>query len=345
VSTAVQVARAEDPQAWNEAMLRAPQADLLQAWEWGEFKRLSGGWHPQRIMASRAGQAAAGVQILGRRVMGVSSLYAPRGPWWHDEEALGALVSWLRRHLRWQAPFLRTDPLVEDGGPLMRLGFRSAPRQIQPKASIVVDLGRSDEDILNGFDRQVRYNARLAERKGVDVSVGGRDSVKEFWQLLGATAERKGFAERDLSYFQQLVEVFGDAAPIFLARREGELVYGALIVAFGHIAYYLYGASGGDRSAKPSELVQYRAMLWAKQRGVTRYDMWGIPAHPTEENPLYGVYRFKSGFGGQIVRYAGALDLPLWPVVGPASGALETLALKSLSLAHGQGFRVVDHLA
>jgi peptidoglycan pentaglycine glycine transferase (the first glycine) len=333
-----------DARLWNEAMLCAPQADLLQGWEWGEFKRLTG-WQPRRIAALRNGRPVAGVQVLSRRVMGVRSAYAPRGPWWHDAEALEALVRFTRRKLAWHAPFLRTDPLVEDGAPLLRLGFHLAPRQIQPKASIVVDLTRSPEDILNGFDRQVRYNVRLADRKGVEVSRGGVESVEEFWNLLTATATRKNFAERDLSYFQRLVEIYGDGAPIFLARREGELLYGALIVAYGHLAYYLYGASGGDRSAKPSELVQYQAMLWAKERGVTRYDMWGIPAHPTEDNPLYGVYRFKSGFGGQVVSYAGALDLPLVPVAGRFAGIAEALALTSLSLLHGHGFRIEDHLA
>jgi lipid II:glycine glycyltransferase (peptidoglycan interpeptide bridge formation enzyme) len=117
------------------------------------------------------------------------------------------------------------------------------------------------------------------------------------------------------------------------------------VVAFGPTAYYLYGASGGDRSVKPAELVQYRAMLWAKRRGATRYDMWGIPAHPTEENPLYGVYRFKSGFGGEEARYVGCLDLPLVPLVPWAPGLAEALALKTQSLLGGEGFHIHDHLA
>lgn len=345
MSTAVRIVEARDPQAWDAALARAPGVDLLQSWEWGDFKRLSGGWRPRRLLALRDDEPVAGVQILARRVLGAPSLYAPRGPWWRDEGGLEALVRGLRRQLALRAPFLRTDPLIADATPLERLGFIPAPRQVQPRATIVVDLARSEDDILGGFDRQVRYNARLAERKGIEVTRGGREVVEEFWNLLGATAERKGFAERDLSYFVHLVEVFGEAAPIFLARRAGELLYGALIVEFGGTAYYLYGASGGDRSAKPSELVQFQAMRWAKRRGATRYDMWGIPAHPTEDNPLYGVYRFKSGFGGARETYAGALDLPLIPLAGSAPGKLEALALKTYSLARGQGFRLHDHLA
>lgn len=331
--------------AWNAALAQAPTADLLQSWEWGEFKRHTAGWQPMRLVARRGDEALAGVQVLYRRVLGAPSLYAPRGPWWRDETALAALVPALRRRLGFRAPFLRVDPAIADAKPLERLGFRLAPRQVQPRATIVVDLSPSPEQILAAFDRQVRYNVRLAERKGVEVIQGGKELVEEFWKLLADTATRKGFVERDRSYFMRLVEDFGAAAPIFHARYEGQLVYAALMVEFGGTAYYLYGASGGDRSVKPSELVQYRAMLWAKDRRATSYDMWGIPAHVTEDNPLYGVYRFKSGFGGKEAYYAGALDLPLVPLVGRAAPQLEVLALKSLSLARGQGFRIVDHLA
>lgn len=330
---------------WNNALVRAPQNDLLQSWQWGEFKLHSGGWRPMRVLVWRDDEPVAGVQLLSRRVMGVQSVYAPRGPWWQDDEALAALVRWLRRSLRFTAPFLRADPLIEDATPLIQLGFRMAPRQVQPRATIVVNLERPADQILAAFDQQVRYNARLAERKQVEVLQGGSELVDDFYHLLAATAERKGFAERDISYFRQLVSDFGEDAPVFLARYNGTIIYGAIVVAFGATAYYLYGASGGERKVKPSELVQYRSMLWAKERGVTRYDMWGIPAHPTPENPLYGVYRFKSGFGGVEQTYCGALDLPLLPAIGRASPGLEATAIKLRSLAAGKGFRIEDHLA
>ncbi len=344
MSAGIRIVPINKRDAWNTAVVGSPRADLLQSWEWGEFKR-SGGWKPVRVMALRGDEPVAGVQILARRVMGTPSLYAPRGPWWRDDDGLAVLVRWLRRHYGMRAPFLRADPLIVDAKSLTRLGFALAPRQVQPRATIVVDLTRSPDDILAACDRQVRYNIRLAERKGIDITVGGVEAVREFYALLEDTAKRKGFVERDVSYFVDLVRTFGDDAPVYLAKRDGELLYGAIIVKFGEVAYYLYGGSGGDRSAKPSELVQYRAMLWAKGRGATRYDMWGIPAHPTEDNPLYGVYRFKSGFGGHEEVFTGALDLPLLPLVGTAPAHLEVLALKALSLARGKGFRLEDHLA
>ncbi len=339
---------ATDQRQWNDAVNAAPRADLLQSWEWGEFKRL-GGWSPLRLIVADGDTPVAGAQLLSRRVMGAPSLYAPRGPWWHDDErglvGLETLIAWLRRERPSGAPFLRADPLIVDQEPLAALGFRPAPRQIQPRATIVIDLTPDDEAILAAFNSRVRYNVRHAQKKGVEVSEGGVEDARPFWELLNATAARKGFVERDLNYFTQLMEIFAENARIFLARYEGKIVYGALIVVSGRNAYYLYGGSGGDRTVKPSELGQYRAMLWARRRGARRYDMWGIPFTPEPDNPLYTVYTFKSGFGGQEVRYAGALDLPLAPIIGAQAPALEALALKSLSFARGRGFRIEDHLA
>lgn len=345
---AVRIVLAQERETWNAAVKVAPRADLLQSWEWGEFKRLSG-WEPLRALALDGETPLAGAQLLSRRVMGVPSLYAPRGPWFRDDASgaagLEALVAWLRKRRPAGAPFVRIDPPIAQADALASLGFRPAPRQVQPRATIVVDLSPDTEAILAAFNSRVRYNARHATKKGVEVSEGGVEDARPFWELLSATAERKGFAERDLSYFTQLMEVFGGDARILLARYNGAVVYGALIVVFGAAAYYLYGASGGDRSVKPSELGQYRAMLWAKSRGATRYDMWGIPFAPDESNPLYSVYTFKSGFGGVEERYVGALDLPLAPLIGARAPALETFALKSLSFARGKGFRIIDHLA
>lgn len=348
ITAQARVTEATDRQRWNEAVNAAPRADLLQSWEWGEFKRL-GGWSPLRLIVTDGDEPVAGAQLLSRRVMGAPSLYAPRGPWWHDDArglaGLETLITWIRRNRPSGAPFLRADPLIADPAPLTALGFRPAPRQIQPRATIVVDLTPSEDAILAAFNSRVRYNARHAQKKGVEVSEGGVEDARQFWELLNATAARKGFIERDLSYFTQLMEIFGDNARIFLARYEGAIVYGALIVVSSQNAYYLYGGSGGDRSVKPSELGQYRAMLWAKRRGATSYDMWGIPYSPEPDNPLYTVYTFKSGFGGKEARYAGALDLPLAPIIGAQAPLIEALALKSLSFAKGRGFRIEDHLA
>lgn len=344
VGAGVRVVEVGDRPHWNAA-LAAARGDLLQSWEWGEFKQASGGWTAKRLLVLADDTPVAGAQILARSVFGVRFLYAPRGPWWSSSVGLSALAQWVRRAYRWRAPLLRADPPVARADDLAAAGFRRAPREFQPRATFVVDLTGSAEELLARFATQVRYNTRLAERKGVDVQVGGAEAVDAFWNLYASTAGRKHFEWRARSYFAALMAAFGARARILLAYRGGEPLAGALVILFGETAYYLYGASGGDRSVKPAELLQYRAMLWAKDQGATRYDMWGIPAHPTEDNPLYGVYRFKSGFGGQHSLYVGAMDLSLIPLMPRAPQLAETLALKARSLTRGDGFRLHDHLA
>jgi peptidoglycan pentaglycine glycine transferase (the first glycine) len=334
-----------DAALWDGVVRAAPQADLLQSWQWGEFKRKTGSWTPLRLMALRDGDPCAGMQVLSRDVLGARFLYAPRGPWWTRAEGVTALVRWLRQHHAWHAPLLRCDPPVSDAAELIKCGFHVAARQVQPRATFVVDLTADDEQILARFDGQVRYNARLAERKGVELVEGDVDRIEEFWQLLTATAERKRFIERPLFYYRTQMDLFGGDARVLLARHQGMTVAGAVVSVFGRTAYYLYGASGGNRSVKPAELLQYHAMLWAKRHGATTYDMWGVPAHPTDDNPLYGVYRFKSGFGGRLVTYPGALDVALWPMPSRLPGTMEALAVKTQSLVRGQGFALHDHLA
>jgi lipid II:glycine glycyltransferase (peptidoglycan interpeptide bridge formation enzyme) len=339
------VEEVRDPARWDDALRASPQTDLLQSWQWGEFKRQTGAWTPLRLLALHDGVPCAGVQVLSRGVIGVRFLYAPRGPWWTSADGIPALVRWLRRRHAWHAPLLRCDPPATDVAELVRCGFRAAPRQVQPRATFVVDLTTGDDQIMARFDGQVRYNARLAERKDVVIADGGVECIEEFWRLLTATAERKHFIERPLLYYRTLMERFGEDARVLLARHQGTTIAGAVVATHGRTAYYLYGASGGDRSVKPAELLQYRAMLWAKRHGATAYDMWGIPAHPVEGNPLYGVFRFKSGFGGRQVVYPGALDVALWPMPARLPGAVEALAVKTRSLVRGQGFALHDHLA
>jgi hypothetical protein len=206
---------------------------MLQSWEWG-FRREYGGWGISRFVAMqmmrrlperRSGGASPACHFHAR------GLVARR----RRPEVTTHLM---RRKQAFRAPFLRADPLVTDDKALRALGFRPSPQQIQPRATILVDLTRDDDAIMDGFDRQVRYNARHALKKGVEVSEGGTELIR-FWQLLNATAERKGLSSAAIASSSCAT---AGKARVFLARYEGETVYGAVMARFGQRAYYLYGA-------------------------------------------------------------------------------------------------------
>ena len=104
-------------------------------------------------------------------------------------------------------------------------------------------------------------------------------------------------------------------ARLFIAYHEGKPIAGVFIFCFGDRIWYMYGASSNIyRNFMPNHALHWHVIKWAKSAGYKTYDLWGIPSNPTEKHPLWGVYRFKKGFNGRLVKYVGVYDLPLQPV-------------------------------
>jgi len=176
---------------------------------------------------------------------------------------------------------------------------------------------------------KTRYNIRLAERKGVTVREGTEEDVQTFYRLSQVTSLRDDFPIHKEQYYLDAYRTFVPAglARLFMAEYGGEPLAGLMAFAFGRTAWYMYGASSNrQRNLMPNHLLQWSAIQWAKARGCETYDFWGIPdeigldpsqadvAHERSDG-LWGVYRFKEGFGGSIVRYLGAYDCVYWKPV------------------------------
>jgi lipid II:glycine glycyltransferase (peptidoglycan interpeptide bridge formation enzyme) len=166
------------------------------------------------------------------------------------------------------------------------------------------------------MDRRTRYNVKLAERKGVVVRVGKEPAdLHAFYELLEATIERKHFLVHNLPYYEKVLELFGPASAVLIAEYDGEPLAAAFVLGFGKYAYYAHAASSSTRrELKATNKVAWEAIRWAKGAGYQIFDFWGIPREPSPRNPLYGVYTFKKGFGGDTVAFAAPYDLPLKPV-------------------------------
>jgi lipid II:glycine glycyltransferase (peptidoglycan interpeptide bridge formation enzyme) len=174
--------------------------------------------------------------------------------------------------------------------------------------------------------QKTRYNIRLAERKGVIVRQGSAADVATFHRLALVTAARDGFGVHSRDYYQAACDLFSpDHCVLLVAEFEGQPL--ATLMAFrqGREAYYFYGASANEhRNLMAPYLLQWTAMRWAKSQGCTRYDLWGIPdADPAileaefeqRHDGLWGVYRFKRGFGGQWLQSVGAFDYVYYPLL------------------------------
>jgi lipid II:glycine glycyltransferase (peptidoglycan interpeptide bridge formation enzyme) len=322
------------PGDWNAALASLPASHVLQSWEWGQFKS-RWGWSPRYLLFEDGDRPRAAALIL-RRVaprLGLGILYVPKGPALDYADAtlvetvLTALESMARRD---RAIFIKIDPDVPLPGPpppagegdraavgwaaLARRGWRFSPEQIQFRNTVLQDLTPSEDELLAAMKPKTRYNIRLASRKGVSVRRGGVDDVETLYAMYAETAHRDGFIIRPLDYYRDAWSSFiqaGLAQPL-IAQVDSEPAAGLIVFRFGARAWYMYGMSRDlHRDRMPNHLLQWEALRWARSQGCTVYDWWGAPDELSESHPMWGVYRFKEGFGGKFTAHIGAWDYPV----------------------------------
>jgi lipid II:glycine glycyltransferase (peptidoglycan interpeptide bridge formation enzyme) len=204
-------------------------------------------------------------------------------------------------------------------------GFRASPQNIQPPRTISIDISGSEDEILRRMKQKTRYNIRLAEKK--DVSVDTWEDIQAFHEMMLVTGGRDQFAVHSSEYYRRAYELFQPVgmAELFAAKYHDDPLAALMVFRHGSRAWYVYGASNeSERNRMPSYLLQWEAMRWAKSHGCLEYDLWGVPDEPeakleaqfeTRSDGLWGVYRFKRGFGGTLKRAAQALDRIYMPVL------------------------------
>ncbi|NOH03829.1 MAG: peptidoglycan bridge formation glycyltransferase FemA/FemB family protein [Chloroflexi bacterium] len=326
---------------WNQFLTKFPNTHLLQMGEWGELKK-DFGWKPVRIISGNAG-----IQILFRRLpLGFTIGYVPKVSGEQlsvssdqlsvisDQSSvisdqLSVISGQLWREVdsvckKNRAIFLKVEPDAwEDSSTVDQLRItnyqlRTSPHNIQPPRTIILDITKTEEEILAGMKQKTRYNIRLAEKKGVTVRAW--DDIAAFHEMMTVTGGRDGFGVHSREYYQCAYELFhsGGTCELLLAEYEGKPLASLMVFANGRRAWYVYGASNNEeRNRMPAYLIQWEAIRWAKARGCEEYDLWGVPDEDEQtleaqfenrSDGLWGVYRFKRGFGGQLKRAAQALD-------------------------------------
>ncbi len=318
---------------WNQTLLDNG-GHLLQSWEWGAFKQRHG-WEPERISVSVLdGEGHA--QVLFRHRGPVSLGYIPRGPVITGD----ASRVWpeLRREIDRAARCHRAiTVIIEPDGPLgltgsyYDAGVVAGPAHLQPGRTVKVVLA-DDETMLQRMHQKTRYNVRLAMRRGVEVERRAADeaSMAEYFRLMEDTSRRNEFGIHAYDYYADFMDVFGDRAQLFFAWADGHLASVLIAAMFGDEAIYMYGASSTEHRAHGAAfLLQFEAMRWARERGCVTYDLWGIPEQDPETlrsednvsvagsrgSDWRGLYRFKTGFGGDIITYPPAIERRYVPVL------------------------------
>ncbi|MEI7452083.1 MAG: peptidoglycan bridge formation glycyltransferase FemA/FemB family protein [Candidatus Falkowbacteria bacterium] len=179
---------------------------------------------------------------------------------------------------------------------------------VQPSQTIILDLVKSEAELLAAMHPKTRYNIRLAEKKGVKIFTDN-NRVDEFLCLLKITTERDTFRGHDDDYYRTMLNFDPNFIKLFLAEYDGRIIAAGIFCFYGNGVTYMHGASdNNDRSVMAPYLLQWHLIAEAKKYGYKYYDFYGI-----SEIKWPGVTRFKKGFGGEVVNYPGTFDYILSP--------------------------------
>ncbi|MCX7775212.1 MAG: peptidoglycan bridge formation glycyltransferase FemA/FemB family protein [Spirochaetaceae bacterium] len=326
------------------------RGSFLQSRLWGLFKARTG-WESFICRASVGSLPAdAEILVLRRSIAGrVSFLYVPFGlsclEHVQDREhlavellrqtgaALGSRDLFIRLDVPWQISPSKTNALqkveLQPEAARMRQAGLQPGIAVQVPDTVILDLAPEESALLAGMKPKWRYNIRLAEKKGVQVEEAGKQDLATFMSLYRETAARDRIAIHPASYYEKLFDTVYEVAnlmrqkgipehalpriSLLLAKHEGRALAGIIVFFFGKEAVYLYGASSSEkRNLMPAYALQWHAIRLARSMGCAYYDFFGIPPNGDDQNhPMAGLYRFKTGFGGTIVRRMGAWDFPL----------------------------------
>lgn len=263
---------------------------------------------------------------------GKNYLYIPHGPVTDFNQMIGGFKNPVANFVKWlcelgrsqKSIFIKAEPLADSvAQALVGAGFRKSKKEIQPSKTIIINLSKSEDELLTSMHHKTRYNIGVADKHGVVVSENG--DLDSFMRLLKKTAKRDNFNMHPADYYKKLLNYNGLQTKLYFAKHNGqppttfsspkvvggEPIAAALVLIYGDTAYYLHGAS----DYKYRSLMAPYALHWhiIKQLQTTNhklqtkyYDLWGIDARKWP-----GITRFKFGWGGRIVEYPGSFDLPI----------------------------------
>ena len=342
-------------QAWNELVASLPISHLLQTWEWSQVKAKYGWQAMPFVWQEMNKQPIAAAMLLKRSlpVGGFAKkmcvVYVPKGPLlaWNDAALRQRILDDLQAFAKREgAIFLKMDPDVGLGvglpgsneaieythghvvrSELGQRGWRFSQDQIQFRNTVLIDLSSSEQELLARMKQKTRYNIHLAQKKGVTVRVGTLEDSQLLYHMYAETSVRDGFVIREQGYYQTVWRIFNKAdLPVrnlstpfhesLIAEVDHQPVAAISLFYFAGQVIYLFGMSrDAHREKMPNYLLQWEAIRRAKAFGCQTYNLWGAPNEFDESDNLWGVFRFKEGLGGYVLRTLGAWDFTASPMM------------------------------
>lgn len=313
----------EEIKNWNHLIIANPDGGhFLQSSQWGNFKN-EWGWQPMRFIFENGSQKIP-IQILKKKTFLGWIWYCPKGPGltsFSDKSWPDIIKSLAEAGRKNNAFILKIEPEVIEIEKEIKnyaaLGLVKSAEDLQFKATIFVNLKKTEEEILASFKPKTRYNIRLAQKHGVLVREdNSQNGMEILYGLFSETSKRAGFFPRPKEYYfdywKKCIE--SDMGKIFIASLNGEPLAALFAYHLGKKIWYKDGGSSKKfKESMAPYLLQRETMRWAKKHGYEIYDLVAVPPKNqlNEKNPFWGIYKFKSGFNPNITEFTGCLDLPI----------------------------------
>lgn len=338
-----------------------PKGHFAQSYAWSKQKPM---WTWKAIVCrGEDGKIKGAMSVLIRRVtkLPYTMMYCCRGPVCDldDHQTITELVEAAKKlAVESKSYVLKIDPDVPSSNTgfadfMHSLGFRSKSdgegfEAIQPQYVFRLNVeGKTNEELMAAFHQKWRYNIRLAYRKGVEIKICGKEMVPAFAELMLVTGVRDGFVTRNADYFANMLDNLGEHARLYMAFYEGQPIAGTLAIWYGDKVWYLYGASSNEhRNLMPNYALQWEMIQWATEKGCRIYDFRGVPGLVPEDHPLYGLVRFKQGFGGEYTEFVSEMDLVLKPFIYTCAekGFAVLRHLRAKAYLHKNRDKKTDHV-
>lgn len=306
---------------WNNFVQKnAADGGLLQSWQWGEFKQALGLKIYRLAVVDQKDFLAMALLLKHQLPLGQNYFYIPRGPVISQDHKLqtAEILKLLFKKIKELAAkdksiFLKVEPTHLPVDNLINLVFKKS-EAIQPTETLILDLSKSEQELLAQMKQKTRYNIRLAEKKEVTINkVQGtinKVQFEEFWRLMKGTAQRQKISNFPKNYYSKMVKVLDQEGilKLFLAEYKGNIIAANLVAFFGNFAYYLFGGQSYEfREVMAPHLLQWHQILEAKRQGKRFYDFWGVSR---TKKSWQGITRFKTGFAPNcdFTQYIGGYD-------------------------------------
>lgn len=281
----------------------------LQSKEWENFRKETG------VKTLRVNGELLTIHKIPHTPFSIG--YLPKGPT-PDKKLVGELEKVGREQ---NCIFIQLEPNVVTTDNLSLIThnseLRPAAHPLFTKYTFILDLTKNEDELLKNMHPKTRYNIKVAQKHGVQVTEDNSDKAfEEYLKLTRETTQRQAFFAHSERYHSLMWKnLKGKIAHLFTAKYEGKVLVAWIVFIYGDTIYYPYGASSSEhREVMASNLIMWEVIKWAKKEGLKTFDMWGaLGPNPNENDPWYGFHRFKQGYGPQLVEFIGSYDLVIKP--------------------------------